>query len=346
MNKSVKGVFRAESRLFATPFSLFVYFVTAIFILLAMFYIMSNSFVTQENPDADPLFYQRRLEEIERELEILHNPSLSNEPVINYEGQEEKLLVEKKLILQYLKTGTSEADYVEVYTNWYYIDDGLANAQYKGQSALCGALNAYPVLALSFAAVCLARGVRRIYSLTKGAGSKIKLLCDRSRKQLLFGGMLFDGCTLGIMLIVLSAIRTIFASMGNAKRFYILDGANVIFGNAHELLFSQFIAIFILSAACYCAGAFFTALGKGNFHIGSILSLMITGAIILTGIIVQYCTKDSISWLLAMPVLGISFCFSGFRYFIYYINIVISILIIVCTLYAVYRKTGNNPYDI
>ena len=73
---------------------------------------------------------------------------------------------------------------------------------------------------------------------------------------------------------------------------------------------------------------------------------MITGAIILTGIIVQYCTKDSISRLLAMPVLGISFCFSGFRYFIYYINIVISILIIVCTLYAVYRRTGNDPYDI
>ena len=40
MNKSVKGDFRAESRLFATPFSLFVYFVTAIFILLAMFYII------------------------------------------------------------------------------------------------------------------------------------------------------------------------------------------------------------------------------------------------------------------------------------------------------------------
>ncbi len=96
MNKGVKGVFRAESRLFTTPFSLFVYFATAIFILLAMFYIASNSFVTQKNPDADPLLYQQRLEEIERELEILHDPSLSNEPVINYEGQEEKLLAEKK----------------------------------------------------------------------------------------------------------------------------------------------------------------------------------------------------------------------------------------------------------
>ena len=118
MNKCVKGIFRAESRLFATPFSLFVYFSTVIFILWAMFYVASNSFVTQENPDAAPLLYQQRLEEIERELEILHDPSFSNEPVIYFEGQEEKLLIEKKLILQYLKTGTSEADYVEVHTNW------------------------------------------------------------------------------------------------------------------------------------------------------------------------------------------------------------------------------------
>lgn len=346
MNKSVKGVFRAESRLFATPFSLFVYFVTAIFILLAMFYIVSDSFVTQENPDADPLFYQRRLEEIERELEILHDPSLSNEPVINYEGQEEKLLVEKKLILQYLKTGTSEADYVEVYTNWYHIDDGLANAQYKGQSALCGALNAYPVLALSIAVVCLIRGIWRIYSLTKRADAKLKLLCDRSRKQLLFGGMLLDGCVLGTMFTVLSAIRTIFAFIGSAKWFYILDGSNVIFGNAPELLISQFLAIFILSATCYCAGAFFTVLGKGSFHIGSILSFIITGSIVLIGIIVQYCTKGSISWLLAMPILGISFCFGGLRYFIYYINIIISIIIIICTLYTVYKKMGNNQYNM
>lgn len=346
MNKCVKGVFRAESRLFTTPFSLFVYFATAMFILLTMFYVALNSFVTQENHDSDPLLYQQRLEEIERELEILHDPSLSNEPVINYEGQEEKLLAEKKLILQYLKTGTSEADYVEVHTNWYYIDDGLAKAQYKGQSALCGALNAYPVLALSIAVVCLMRGIWRIYNLTKSAGSKLKLLCDRSRKQLLLGGMLLDCCVLGITFTVLSAIRTIFAFIGSAKWFYILDDSNVIFGNAPELLFSQFIAIFILSATCYCAGAFFTVLGKGNFYIGLILSLIITGLIVLIGFIVQYCTKDSVSWLLAMPVLGISFCFSGFRHFIYYINIILCILIIIYTLYTVYKKTGNNHYDI
>lgn len=346
MNKCVKGVFRAESRLFTTPFSLFVYFATAIFILLAMFYIASNSFVTQKNPDADPLLYQQRLEEIERELEILHDPSLSNEPVINYEGQEEKLLAEKKLILQYLKTGTSEADYVEVFTNWYYIDDGLAKAQYKSQSALCGALNAYPVLALSIAVVCLTRGIWRVYSLTKGAGSKIKLLCDCSRKQLLSGGMLFDGCVLGIMLTVLSAIRTVFAFTGSAKWFYMSDGTNVIFGNAHELLFSQFIAIFILSATCYCIGIFFTVLGKGNFYIGSILSLILTGSIVIIGVIVQYCTKDNISWLLTMPVLGVSFCFSGFRYFIYYINIILCIIIVICTFYTVYKKMRSNTIDL
>lgn len=63
MNKCVKGVFKAERRLFTTPFSLFVYFATTISILLAMLYIASNSFVTQEYPDAAPLFYQQGLEE-------------------------------------------------------------------------------------------------------------------------------------------------------------------------------------------------------------------------------------------------------------------------------------------
>ena len=342
MNKRAKGVFKAESRLFATPFSLFVYFATALFILLAIFYIASNSFVARENPDEDPLFYRQRLEEIEKELQILHDPSLSDEPVIDYEGREEALLTEKALVLQYLQSGTGEEDYVKVSAGWYYIEDGLTTAFFKGQSALSGAINAFPVFALCIAVVCLICGIRRIYALNRGTGAKMKLLCDCSRRQLLCGGMLLDGCVLGALLVVTSVVRAILAFSGSAKRFYIIDGTDVVFGSAHELLLAQFVAIAALGAACYFSGAFVSYAVKGKPLPSCALSVAAIGIAFAVGLTVQYASHDEISFLLATPVFGISFCFCGFRYYVFFVQLALCVVCAaLCAARLFFRRKGR-----
>lgn len=337
--RKIKGILSVEHRLFLRPFSLFLFVSAIVIILLGMFYIGANYSSDRKDPKTGREYYEQKLAEIEKELAILADPSLAETPIVDYEGREEYLLREKQLIQRYLDSGTNETQYINISTDLDDMDLLLTGAHSKGQSAARGAVNAFLVLALGFALVCFARGVWRVSSLCGGEAAQTRHLCDCSKKEMFTGSVAFDWIVLGSLLILSSVVRSIYASVGEVKWFYIENGASYIFGNIHELFFAQFLAALALGAACYFSGtAFASVASKGRALLGALLAMISVGVAATVGLIVQYVTKGEISWMFSTPLFGISFCLFGFRHYLYYIHFVLCIAIAVAFCMPTYKR--------
>lgn len=337
MRKRLKGVFMAESRLFATPLSLLMYFAAILVFVLVTIFFVANYSNRREDPTVNEEIYRSRLEEIDKELAALEDPSLSDTPIIWYEGREEALIAEKKILLHYLESGKTELDYIEVANGGSCIEDLLVASSSRRYSAATAAVNMYAGFALCFALICLLKGIFRVRSAYDGEGNKTKLVCDCTRKELLTGGMALDGCVLGVLALFFLVVRSILAFSGTASGFYIISGADVVFGNLNELFFAQALAVFALGGFCYFLGGLAAALSD-RFRLVTALTVCTSaaGICVLIGAIAQYCTHDGILRWIAMPFFGIAFCFSGFRYYVYFIHLALCIAgLVVCCLCTV-----------
>lgn len=343
MKGRVKGIFLSESRLFARPLNLLLYSLAVVLLVLGMLFIASNYSSNSADPAKDTAYYEQKLAETQRELAVLEDPSLADGPVFDYPGREEDLLAQIKLYEEYIRNGTSEENYIEIPTRTNDFDMIMFGARSKGESAARGAVNAFPVLAIGFALICFASGLRRTATLCGGRTAKTVHLCDCSRKQLYFGTAAFDWTVLGCLLAVLSLLRGIIASTGTVKWFYILKGADCAFGSIHELFFAQFLASLALGAACYFLGSLFAAAaGKGRALVGTVLSVATVGIAIGIGFLVEYETKGEFLWFIATPLFGISFCFAGFRTYICFIQLALCVAVALLSCAAAYMRYSKT----
>lgn len=339
MKARFKGVFATEKKLFANKFSLFLYFMAFVVFALATLFFVANFTNSNNNPNVNTQIYRQQLEEVEKELEILDDPSLADAPVVSYDGRKEALLAQKELLLHYIQSGKTELDYIQLSDEEFYIEDIFVSPSSKGNSAVAASINMFTAYAICFALICLLRGIARMVSLCDKTKTKCRLLCDCSKKDLLSGGIAFDACILSILLIVFSLIRSIYASTGEVSGFYIINGASIQFGNIHELFFAQFIAISALGAVCYFFGALTaTVANKARAFVAVLLCVVAIGIMVAIGFIAQYGSHDTVLWLTATPFLGISFCLRGFRYYVYFIHFALCVLTALPCAYFVFKR--------
>ncbi len=343
MKGRVRGIFSCEGRLFATPLNVFLYAFATLIVLLGILYVASHFSSNIADPAKDTAYYESKLAETQRELDVLRDPSLADGPVLDYEGREEALLAEISLLTEYISQGTREEQYMFISEDTSDFDLYMSGAKSEGESAARGALNAFPVLALGFALVCFASGLNRISSLCGGRAAKTMHLCDCSRKELFFCSAAFDWTALGVWIAALSMLRGIFASTGTVRWFYTVSGAYVAFGSIHELFFAQFLASVALGAACYFVGALSASLaGKGRVLVGTALSVLAAGVAVAVGFMAEYVTKGETLWFFAAPFFGISFGFAGFRAHSYYIHLALCIVVAALSCAAAYSRYSKS----
>lgn len=343
MKGRVKGIFFVESKLFAKPLNLFAYSFVAFIIVLGMLFVASHYSSNVADPARDTAYYEQKLAETQRELAILGDHSLADGPVLDYDGREEYLLSQITLLTEYIQNGTREEQYIFIPEDTSDFEMFMLGAASEGESAARGALNAFPVLAIGFAILCFACGLRRTASLCGGRTAKTVHLCDCPRKQLYFGSAAFDWTVLGVTIVLLSALRGIYASTGTIIWFYTVNGAECAFGSIHELFFAQFLASLALGAACYFLGSLSASVvSKGRAIVGTAISVATIAIAAAIGFIVEYVTKGEALWFFATPLFGISFCFAGFRIYTYYIQLAlcVAVALLACAAaYARYSKT-------
>ena len=343
MKGRVRGIFSREGRLFATPLNIFLYAFVTLIVALGILYVASHFSSNIADPAKDTAYYENKLAETQRELDVLRDPSLADGPVHDYPGRAEDLLAQIKLYEEYIRKGTSEENYIDISTRTDDFDMIMTGAKSEGESAARGALNAFPVLALGFALVCFASGLHRTATLCGGRAAKTVHLCDCSRKELYFCSAAFDWTVLGVWIAALSLFRGIFASTGTVRWFYTVRGADVAFGSIHELFFAQFLASVALGAACYFLGSLFaTVAGKGRAFFGTAVSLVAVGIAVGIGFIVEYVTKGETLWFIAAPLFGISFSFPGFRSYIYFIHLALCVAVTLLSCVAAYTRYSKT----
>lgn len=245
--------------------------------------------------------YLARLEEIDAALGddtegVMHDPVL-----------EEGLLLEKQLILYYLETGTDGADYATVFKVPKYMSD-------YAQTGM-GLLNGFLFWVIPcFAVFCLVRGLSCTAALS-GKRVKLRLMCNCSRTQCLGAAFALDAIVLFSIAVAAFALRSIIAAFAYPQYFALRDGDLLVgFGSIHELFFSQFLAALALGAAAYFCGCLGSTLARSKRALwGTVFCIAVIGVVAATGAIISSQSDGERFFMLDYPLIGISFCQSGFR---------------------------------
>lgn len=331
MKGHIGAAFRAECRLFRMPYSVLLY-VAIVVVALCSIPFCTAQFGGNEQVsafDAEKIRFE--LAETESAIAILG--SVTEEEWASYDEETrryktemmEELLAERALYSHFLKTGTYPDDYVEVPLYVEYMSDVFQMPTTEATSSLVSMIAMFPIWALLFAVICLARGIWRTCALS-APSVKTRLLGNCSRRDCFLGGVALDACILGVILIAVSAVRSIYASTGSADMFYVIDGSEVRFGNIAEVMSAQFLASTALGAAAYFWGAFSAVLSQDRRIAVAILSSAAAiGVSVAVGCIFDLAIASAPSCLLIAPFVGTAFCVSGFRGYPYYLHLAVCV---------------------
>lgn len=270
--------------------------------------------------------YLARIEEIDAALQG-GTPDGMRDPTLD-----EGLLLEKQLILHYLETGTDGSDYATVFKVPKYMSD-------YAQTGM-GLLNGFLFWIIPcFAAFCLVRGIR-CTAVLAGKRAKLRLMCNCSRTQCLGAAFALDAIVLGSIAIAAFALRSIVASFAYPQYFALRDGGALIdFGSIHELFFAQFLAAIALGAAAYFCGCLGSTLARSRRALwGAVFCIAVFGVAAAIGAMISSQSDGERFFLLDYPLIGISFCQSGFREDTFFVQLAVCVgVAAVCAVATIFR---------
>lgn len=321
--KGFSSLLRFERKLFCAPFPLFVYICAAV-ILLCLLAILTYGYFPINNTASSTedmmQKYAAELESLREHLAAYEDPSLAQGPLL---GEEERkgLLAREKILTVYLESGLCEDNYFSVDDTPEDIDALFNDAASRG-----GALSAHMIVALAFAVVCAIKGIARMCGIC-GAQAKTRLLCDRSRREIVAAGFVWDGALSGILAIFVAVMSGIFAAADGINGIFVVNGADVAVISVHEALFFQLIALLALGAAAYMSGCLCASISsKARGFVAFVAAILFWGACVGIGYAFDCVVDDGVHVLLDIPMTGIAFSLAGARCATYWIHLALCIV--------------------